>query len=101
VLAKGRGWRWRRSWGPSEFDRPLHRAIAPDLRMVEGRDEILGEHLRVLEHVLDRTHRGARHALAKELFPFKRSARGAAMPRPRDRVRQAFRQSPPRPRGLE
>ena len=44
--------------------------------MIEGRDEILGEHLRMVEHVLDRAHRRARHALAEELFPFVRGANG-------------------------
>jgi hypothetical protein len=36
--------------------------------MIEGRDEILGAHLRMVEHVLDRAHRRAGHTLAEELF---------------------------------
>jgi hypothetical protein len=69
MPAKGRGRSLRRFWCPSEFHRPLHRAIPPDLRMIEGCHEILGEHLRMVEHVLDRAHRRAGHALAAEL-PF-------------------------------
>src|SRR5215472_9417653 len=48
VLAKGRGRRWCGSGCISEFDRPRHGAIPPDLRVVEGRDEIFGEHLRMV-----------------------------------------------------
>jgi len=43
--------------------------------MIEGHDEILGEHLGMVEHVLDRAYRRARHALAEDLFPFVRGAR--------------------------
>src|SRR5262249_40033649 len=65
MLAKGRGRRWRRSRRLSKFDLPLHRTIPPDLRMIEGRNEILGEHLRMVEHVLDRAHCRAWYALAE------------------------------------
>ena len=44
--------------------------------MIESCDEILGEHLRVVEHVLDWAHRRAGHTLAEELLPFERTARG-------------------------
>jgi hypothetical protein len=47
VLAKGRGRSWHRPGCPGELDRLLHRAIAPDQRMIEGCNEILGEHLRM------------------------------------------------------
>jgi hypothetical protein len=40
------------------------------MRMIEGSDKILGDHLWMIEHVLDRAHRGAGHTLTKELFPF-------------------------------
>ena len=65
MLAKSRSRGWRRPRRLSEFNRPLHRAITSYLRMIEGRDEILGEHLGMVEHVLDRAHRRARHALAE------------------------------------
>ena len=76
MLAKSRSRGWRRPRRLSEFNRPLHRAITSYLRMIEGRDEILGEHLGMLEHVLDRAHRSAGHALAEELLPFERRAHG-------------------------
>ena len=76
MLAKSRSRCWRRPRRLGKFDRPLHRAITSYLRMIEGRDEILGEHLGMVEHVLDRAHRRARHALAEELFPFVRGASG-------------------------
>ena len=44
--------------------------------MIERRVEILGEDLRMIEHVLDRAHRGAGHALIKKLLPFESRARG-------------------------
>src|SRR6516165_11456193 len=51
MLAKSRSRCWRRPRRLSEFKRPLHRAITSYLRMIEGRDEILGEHLGMVEHV--------------------------------------------------
>src|SRR5215470_8922898 len=48
VLAKGRGRRGRRPRCSREFYRLLHRAIAADLRMIEGCDKILGAHLRMV-----------------------------------------------------
>ena len=44
--------------------------------MVERRHEILGEDLRMVEHVLDLSHGRARHALAENLLPFERGAGG-------------------------
>ena len=78
VLPKGRGRSWGWSWCPGEFDRLLHRAIPPDLWMIKGCDKILGEDLRVVEHVLDRAHRCAGHALAEQLLPFEGTAVSSA-----------------------
>ena len=46
----------------------------PDNGMVERRDELFGQNLRVIEHVLDPPHRRAGHSLAENLFPFARAA---------------------------
>ena len=44
--------------------------------MIAARDQVFGEHLGVIEHVLDRPHRRAGHALAEDLLPFQRTALG-------------------------
>ena len=76
MLTKGRGRSWRRSRYPVKLDRLLHRAIPPELRMIERRNEILGEHLRMVEHVLDRAHRRTGLELAEKLFQFEGRPRG-------------------------
>jgi hypothetical protein len=49
----------------TEFDRLCHRPISPNHRMVERRDQIFGDDLRMIEHVLDRPHRRTGDALAE------------------------------------
>ena len=59
-----------------EFDWLRHRSIATDNRVVECRYQLIGEDLRVVEHVLDWPHRRARYAFAENLLPFERVAPG-------------------------
>jgi len=44
--------------------------------MIELSDQIFGQNLGMVEHVLDRPHRRARHALAEGFLPFQGAALG-------------------------
>ena len=44
--------------------------------MIERRDQVFGDDLRMIEHVLDRPHRRAGDALAENLLPLEGAAGG-------------------------
>jgi len=44
--------------------------------MVERRDQVFGDDLRMIEHVLDRPHRRAGDALTENLLPLEGAAGG-------------------------
>ena len=48
--------------------------VFTDERVIQRRHHVLGEHLLVIEHVLDGTSGGARHVVAKMFFPLERRA---------------------------
>jgi hypothetical protein len=76
VLAENRGRGRRRPRRVGELDRLCHRPITPNQRMVERRDQVFGEDLRRIEHLLDQPHRRAGDAFAENLLPFEGAARG-------------------------
>ena len=74
MLSEGGCGKRRRARSAVEFDRTAEPAIAADQRVLHGRHHRFGEHLRIVEHVLDRPRRRARNVIAEVRFPLVRRA---------------------------